>query len=73
MNKLKSDSITVQFLDGNDTIVLKKPKGSSVFLANEDSFIVSKSTLIIILKYLMEYDIISPAVLEGLLEERFTK
>jgi len=73
MEKLKSDSVTVQFLQGNDTIVLKKPKNSSVFLANDDSFIVSKSTLIVILKYLVEYDIISPAVLQGILEERFTK
>ena len=73
MNNLKSDSITIQFLQGNDTIVLKKPKGSSVFLSNDSSFIVSKSTFIIILKSMVENNIISPAVLEGILEELFTK
>lgn len=73
MSDLKNDSIVIKLLQGSDIIVLQKQPDSRVFVSTGDSIIISRGTFIMLLRYLVDTDIISPAVLQGILEERFTK
>jgi hypothetical protein len=70
MNK---DSISVTLLPGTETLVIRKDSDSRVFILTSDSIIISKNTLIVILKYMMEHDMINHKTLEGLLEEFHTE
>lgn len=70
---MKKDSISISALPGTDTLVIRKDKDSRVFILTDDSIIISKSTLIVLLKYMMKNNIINHKTLEGLLEELHTE
>jgi len=70
MNK---DSISITLLPGTETLVIKKAIDSRVFILTTDSIIMSRNTLIVILKYMMEHDMINHKTIEGLIEEFHTE
>lgn len=70
MNK---DSISIMVLPGTDTIVVRKDPNSRVFILTNDSIIINKDTLVILLKYMMNTNILSHKIFEGLLEEIHTE
>lgn len=70
MNK---DSISITALSGTDTLIIRKNADSRVFILTDDSIIISKDTLVVLLKYMMINNLINPKVLEGLLEEVHTE
>lgn len=70
MNK---DSITINLLPGTETLVIRKDSNSRVFILTDDSIIISKSTLVVLLKHMMEHNIINHKTIEGLLEELHTE
>jgi len=70
---MKKDSISVTLLPGTDTLVIRKDENSRVFILTNDSIIISKDTLVVLLKYMMQNDLINHKILEGLLEELHTE
>lgn len=67
-NKVK-DKVSIFSLPGTNTLVIRKDKGSNAFILTEDSLIISKETLLILLNYMVKNNIISPKALVGILEE----
>ena len=67
------DKVSIFSLPGTNTLVIRKDKGSNAFILTEDSLIISKETLLILLNYMVKNDIISPKALVGILEERNTE
>lgn len=70
---MRKDSISVTSLPGTETLVIRKDADSKVFILTDDSIIISKETLVILLKYMMTNDIINHKIFEGLLEELHTE
>lgn len=70
---MKKDSVLVTVLPNADTIVIKKSSDSRVFILTDDSIIIGKDTLIMILRYLLLNNIINHKIIEGLLEEIHTE
>lgn len=70
---MKKDSITVNLLPSTDTLVIRKDADSRVFILTNDSIIIGRDTLILLLKHMMKYDLINHKVIEGLLEEIHTE
>lgn len=70
---MKKDSISVTLLPNTDTLVVRKNSESRVFILTDDSIIISKDTLVILLKYMMKNNLINPKIIEGLLEEIYTE
>lgn len=70
MNK---DSISITVLPGTDTLVIRKNATSRVFILTDDSIIISRDTLVVLLKYMVMNDLINHKILEGLLEELHTE
>lgn len=71
--KKSADRIQITFLDGTDTLVLKKRKNSRVFITTDDSIIIGSQTLMTIINYLVSTEKISPKILIGILEEYNTE
>lgn len=63
------DKVSIFSLPGTNTLVIRKDKGSNAFILTEDSLIISKETLLILLNYMVKNNIISPKALVGILEE----
>lgn len=70
---MKKDSISITALPGTDTLVIRKESDSRVFILTDDSIIISKGTLVVLLKYMMEHNMINHKTIEGLLEEFHTE
>jgi hypothetical protein len=70
---MKKDSISVTLLAGTDTVVIRKGENSRAFILTNDSIIINKDTLVVLLKYMMINNLINHKVLEGLLEELHTE
>ena len=70
---MKKDSISVTLLPGTDTLVIQKEDDSRVFILTKNSIIISRNTLVVLLKYMMHNNLINHRVLEGLLEELHTE
>jgi hypothetical protein len=70
---MRKDSISITLLPGTDTLVIRKGEDSRVFILTNDSIIISKDTLVVLLKYMMKNNLINPKILEGLLEEVHTE
>lgn len=70
---MRKDSISVTLLPGTETLVIRKDEGSRVFILTNDSIIISKDTLVVLLKYMMQNNLINHKVFEGLLEELHTE
>lgn len=66
------DYLTVLLLAGTDTLVLRKTADSRIFINTEDSIIINKANLILILNFLVKKGLISSKVIEGMLEEAHT-
>ena len=60
--------LTVTKIPAVNVIVLKQKDGRDFFISTKDSIIISPS----ILKFLVTNDMISPKLLEGVLEEYYT-
>lgn len=67
------NSITIGYLPDSDVLVFRKIPESKVFLNTGDSIILSRATFIVLINYLVSKNIISPKVLEGILEEYNTE
>lgn len=52
--------VSVLYLDRIGTLVIKKNEGSGFFLSSDTSIIISKTALLLLLKYLIVSKIISP-------------
>ena len=63
------ENIQISFLQGTDTLVIRKGVDSRVFVTTDDSIIIGRKTLITIFNYLVGTGIISPNTLLGILEE----
>jgi len=61
--------VTITYLDKIGTLVIKKAEGSGFFLASDNSIVITKSALLLLLKQLISSDIIHPKSFYGLLEE----
>lgn len=70
MNK---DNVSITLLPGTETLVIRKNSDSRVFILTVDSIIISRNTLIVLLKYMMEHNMINHKTVEGLLEEFHTE
>jgi hypothetical protein len=70
---MKKDSISVTILPGTDTLVIRKDSSSRVFILTDDSIIISRDTLVVLLKYMLTNEIINHKIMEGLLEELHTE
>ncbi len=70
MNK---DNVSITLLPGTETLVIRKNSDSRVFILTADSIIISRNTLIVLLKYMMEHNMINHKTVEGLLEEFYTE
>jgi hypothetical protein len=70
---MKKDSISVTLLPNTDTLVIRKSSDSRVFILTDNSIIISKDTLVVLLKYMMKNDLINHKIMEGLLEELHTE
>jgi len=70
MNK---DTISITALPGTDTLVIRKNSDSRVFILTDDSIIIGKDTLVVLLKYMMINNMINYKIIEGLLEEVHTE
>lgn len=68
----KKNNISVLYIQGVDTVVIKKDPESSLFTTTDDSLIIGRQTLVLLLKFLVTNKIIHPRTLEGLLEEMNT-
>ena len=71
--KKSADRIQITFLEGTDTLVLKKRKNSRVFITTDDSIIIGSQTFMTIVNYLVSTEKISPKILVGILEEYNTE
>jgi hypothetical protein len=60
--------LTITRIPRFNTIVIKQ-EGGKLFLASKDSIIIDISGLAIILKFLVMNKIMSPKVLEGIIDE----
>jgi len=63
--------IKVLKLDDLNTIVIKKDIGSRFFITTSDSVVISKFNFSSLLKFMLFKEIISPKMLEGILEEYY--
>ena len=70
---MKKDSISVTVLPGTNTLVIRKDEDSRVFILTNDSIIISKDTLVVLLKYMLMNNLINHKIFEGLLEEIHTE
>lgn len=70
---MKKDSISVTVLPGTSTLVIRKDEDSRVFILTNDSIIISKDTLVVLLKYMLMNNLINHKIFEGLLEEIHTE
>lgn len=69
MAKQAKDTLSILLLRGTDTLVIKKPINSSVFITSDDSIIINRMNLLLILQHLMEHDLVSAKIIQGILEE----
>jgi hypothetical protein len=70
---MKKDSISVISLPGTNTLIIRKDENSRVFILTNDSIIISKDTLVVLLKYMLINNLINHKIFEGLLEELYTE
>jgi hypothetical protein len=66
------DTVSINLLNGTDTLVIKKHPDSRVFISTNDSIILGRGTLIQLLYSLVKNGIISEKVLQGIIEEIHT-
>jgi hypothetical protein len=52
-----------------NTLVIKQDVERAFFIASPTSIVLSIGTLAFIIKFLLDHDLVSPKVLEGILEE----
>jgi len=52
-----------------DLIIIKKDKGSEFFISSPDSFIISVPNFAALLKFMLNKNLLSPKVLQGVLDE----
>lgn len=64
-----NNNISVLYLNKIDTLVIKKSPESGFFITSDDSIIISRQALLILLKFLVGHGIIHPKNIESLLEE----
>lgn len=57
---------------GLNSIVLKQSDNKSFFIASSKAIVISIPSLSFILRSLLDLDILSPKVLEGILEEYYS-
>jgi len=65
--------ISVLYLDRIGTLIIKKSAESNFFVASDNSIVISKTALLILLKYFIASGIIDPKTFDGLLEELNTE
>ena len=63
--------LQINLLKGINTLVIKRIQGLGFFMTSPDSIIISISDFATLLKYLVLKNIISPKILEGILEEYY--
>ena len=66
---MKNPRLKVIKLPGKMPLVIKQEAGGGFFLTSRDSIIIDISGLSMIIKFLIDNGIMSPKVLEGILEE----
>ena len=66
---MSKDTLSVLLLKGTDTLVIKKPPNSNIFITSSDSIIINRMNLFIILRFLIKNDMVSTKIIKGLLEE----
>jgi len=69
---MKRPTLKVIKLPGQMPLVIKQGEGSNFFITSKDSIIISVSGLAVIVKFLVNNGIMSPKVLEGILEEFYS-
>ena len=69
MGLMNLPHIKVSKIEGLNTIILKQSDNKSFFIASPTAIVISIQSLSFILKSLLDLEILSPKVLEGILEE----
>ena len=69
----KEEKLSVLSLVGSDTYVIRKSTDSSFFITTPDTIIIGKSGLVFLINFLVKHGFISVKVLEGIIEEAYTK
>jgi hypothetical protein len=66
---MSDEKLSVIFLSGTDTFVIKKTSETKMFITTPDSFIIGKDGFIFLIDFMVKNKFISPKTLEGILEE----
>lgn len=71
--QLSKNKLSILSLAGTDTLIIRKQKDSNFFITAPDSIIISKDSLIMLVNFLVTNNFLSPKVIEGIIEESYTK
>lgn len=69
MNNERMARVQITRLNDLNTLVIKKSKDSNFFISSKNSFIISIPNLAYVIKFLLFTKLLSPKVIEGILEE----
>lgn len=61
--------LTISKIDQLNTLVIRQTDGRQFFIATDDSIVMSITTLAFILKFLVQNNLMSKKVLEGILQD----
>lgn len=64
--------LTISKISNLDSIVIKQVGGKGFFLSAPDAIVISITSLTFILNFMIKHGIMSPKVLEGILEEYYS-
>lgn len=65
--------IKIQFLPGINTLIIKKKAKDRFFSSNDTTLAINLRALSYLISVLVKKNILSPKVLEGILEEYYTE
>lgn len=65
--------IRIQHLPGVNTLIIKKTPDDRFFSSNDTTLVINLKALSYLISVLVKKNILSPKVLEGILEEYYSK
>jgi hypothetical protein len=63
------EKLSILLLKGTNTIVVRKNQNSNIFISTPDSIIITKDNLVMLINFMVKQGILSPKVIQGILEE----
>ena len=65
--------IEIQYLPGVNTLIIKKEANDRFFSSNSTTLVINLQSLSYLISVLVKKNILNPKVLEGILEEYYSK